>query len=353
MTYESKFGRSEPPPSVKPRRVRGGVRLIAREWPLRVGWVGSAWLDAVTSVASEEALREGFEYARSGQARGLEFEPGKIVSAVQGRSLRAYRVAIEAPVFSEDQWERIVAAMSDQAIYGAKMLAGEMPESIPELFTSLGLQLLPSAAELRCGCSAPNETPWCKHACCVAILVAEALEKRPFEIFSLRGMIPHQLFERLRDQRAEANATTPGGVMSPVSAGGAVERMPSRPLEACTDDFWAAGSALADIETPLRRPDVSHALLRRLGPSPFTDARFPLVGLLATCYDTISQSALQQDTGSPDSPDTPDTPEAPDPSTEEDESADPTPVVRAETPSRAPEAGAGGWPLGTAKRKSR
>ena len=344
MTYESKFGRSQPPPSVKPRRVRGGVRLVAREWPLQVGWVGRAWLQAVASVANEETLRQGFEYARSGQARGLDFEPGRIVSSVQGRALRAYRVGIEAPVFSEDQWERIVAAMSDQAIFGAKMLAGEMPEAIPELFTSLGLQLFPKADELRCSCSAPDETPWCKHACCVAILVAEALEKHPFEIFALRGLAPLQLLERLRDQRAEASASTPGGVMSPVGGAGSVERMPSRPLEACTDDFWDAGSALASIETPLRRPDVSHALLRRLGPSPFTEARFPLVGLLATCYDTISQSALQQDSGSDDAAAVDEAEPAPEPEAE-------APVV--ETAPKEPESPSGVWPLGTAKRKAR
>lgn len=342
--YDSKFGRSQPPPSVKPRRVRGGVRLVAREWPLRIEWVGRTWMDTVTSVASEEALREGFEYARSGQARGLDFEPGRIVSAVQGRALRAYRVAIEAPVFSEDQWERIVSAMSDQAIFGAKMLAGEMPESIAELFTSLGLQLFPKAEELRCSCSAPDETPWCKHACCVAILVAEALEKHPFEIFALRGLAPGLLLERLREQRAEASASTPGGVMSPVGGAGSAERMPSRPLEACADDFWDAGSALADIETPLRRPEVSHALLRRLGPSPFTEARFPLVGLLATCYDTISQSALQQDSGT----------DAESALEDADEGASPAPAAPvAEVRPREPESASGVWPLGAAKRKPR
>ena len=34
-----------------------------------------------------------------------------------------------------------------------------------------------------------------------------------------------------------------------------------------------------------------HALLRRLGPSPLR-GRFPLVGLLASVYDTVAQRAL-------------------------------------------------------------
>jgi hypothetical protein len=35
---------------------------------------------------------------------------------------------------------------------------------------------------------------------------------------------------------------------------------------------------------------VPHALLRRLGPSPM-NGRFPLVGLLASVYDTVAAAA--------------------------------------------------------------
>ena len=37
----------------------------------------------------------------------------------------------------------------------------------------------------------------------------------------------------------------------------------------------------------------SKQLLRRIGPSPFTGAKFPLAGLLATCYDAISQAVIR------------------------------------------------------------
>jgi hypothetical protein len=55
-----------------------------------------------------------------------------------------------------------------------------------------------------------------------------------------------------------------------------------------------AGSGLSQLDIPLDAPKVSHPLLRRLGQSPFTGvAAFPLVGLLASCYDTISRDALR------------------------------------------------------------
>ena len=80
------------------------------------------------------------------------------------------------------------------------------------------------------------------------------------------------------------------------------------PLDACLDRFWEAGEELDEVDAPIAPPEVSHPLLRRLGPSPFEASRFPFVGLLATCYDVISKAALMSDDdslGESDSPSPP------------------------------------------------
>lgn len=69
----------------------------------------------------------------------------------------------------------------------------------------------------------------------------------------------------------------------------------SEPLDSCLDRFWEAGDELDEVDAPLVPPEVTHPLLRRLGPSPFAKSRFPFVGLLATCYDVISRAALMND----------------------------------------------------------
>lgn len=281
------------PVSDRPRRVRGGVRLSAKELPLRLGWAAQAWLDAVHRCADPAAIEAGFQYARAGQTRTLEIHPGRIVGSVQGRAQRAYRVVISVRVFSEQQWRAAVTTMGDNALYGAKMLAGEMPYELVDLFAAQGLSLAPAGPDdLSPVCSAGDE-PWCKHACCLALLVAEAIDRKPWLMLDLRGMPAETLLDRLRDQREAATASS--GVPGVLHAGDfAPPELPvSPPLEACLDRFWHAGPELDRIETAVRRPEVSHALLRRLGPSPFAEGRFPLVGLLATCYDTISRSALE------------------------------------------------------------
>ena len=277
----------------KPRRVRGGVRLLAKQWPLELSWAGERWMTMLRSRASEGVIAEALEYARAGQSRSMTVEPGRVVALVQGRALKAYRVVLDVRPFSDADWNRALSAIADQAIYAAKILAGEMPEAIDELFTSLGLSLFPAEGEAVVACSAPDERPWCKHACCVGLLIAEALGKDPYLILTLRGMPATELLERLRDLRAvKAPASGPGGSTTPVGKLG-VSPSTSPPLEASLDEFWDAGPALADLEIPIRPPEVSHPLLRRLGPSPFADGKFPLVGLLATCYDAISQAAIR------------------------------------------------------------
>ncbi len=149
-------------------------------------------------------------------------------------------------------------------------------------------------------------TPFCKHVCCVMAILAERFSRDPFMIFALRGMTREDLLESLRQKRALAAARSgksadgspviagsdrPVPAYSPRIPGVGEEIAPA--LELCLSDFWRTGPQLQEVDLALVRPATSHLLLRRLGTSPFPDGKFPLVGLLATCYDVISDYALR------------------------------------------------------------
>ncbi len=281
------------PLSDRARRVRGGVRLLAKQWPMSLSWAGTGWLGSISSRFSESVLAEGFQYARQGQVRSLEFAPGRVTASVQGRAVRPYRVVLQVRPFDDAQWSAVVEAMADRARHSARLLAGEFDESFEEPFAAIGLHLFPSAeGDLVAACGAPSERPWCKHAACAVLVVAEAIERDPLLLVMLRGLPGEELVERLRDRRSAKGAAASGKGQFAVSTTGAAEPPRSPPLEQCLEHFWEPGPELEEIQTPLRPPEVSHALLRRLGPSPFEEGKFPIVGLLATCYDAISRSAL-------------------------------------------------------------
>ena len=311
-------------PYVKPlpekaRKVRGGLKLVSKDWPLQLAWAGARWMGLIESSATQEVIREGAEYARLGQVRSLTIDGGKITAEVQGRQFRPHRPTLEFTKFTEAQWHAVETAMTDQAFFAARLLAHEVPDTIETIFDPLGLHLFPhagTAQDVKASCTCGHaDLPgkWCKHLVCMTLLVTERMESNPFLIFTLRGLPGEELIERLRQRRAAASggdmftqslaqrlgAQFDGGAASRVesdTAGGGESGESSQArtgaLEAHLDDFWEMGPGLDQLETPVRAPDVSHALLRRLGPSPFKEGKFPLVGLLATCYDTISKAAI-------------------------------------------------------------
>ncbi|MEO1583060.1 MAG: hypothetical protein AAFR96_00630 [Planctomycetota bacterium] len=278
-----------------PRRVRGGHKIASTERASE-SWAGQRWLRLIESGVEPAVQAEALEYATLGQTRTLGFEPGRIIASVQGRAPRAYTVEIAIEPFSPELWDRILATMADQAKYAAKLLAGELPANIEELFAPLGVTLYP--AELSdltpaCVCDEAKEDPgsWCKHAACVGLLTADRLAENPWLIFTLRGLDKDDLLERLRHSRLLPAA--PDG-SAPVYAPhvGAVEALAKSPIDGSLEQFWDIRGTLEHLQLAPEKPQVSHPLLRRLGQSPFEGSSFPLVGLLATCYDVISDAAL-------------------------------------------------------------
>jgi uncharacterized Zn finger protein len=259
----------------------------------------------VESQADPADLAEGVEYARLGQTRSLQIEPSSLRGAVQGRSDRPYETSLRFREIGPEAWEQIARAMTEQARYAAKLLSGDLPQEIEDLFTRAGQRLCPAEpadVEPRCNCNSPGaRAGWCKHACCLAHLLADRMARDPMVLFTLRGMPAADFLERLRHNRSMlGSAETCPPVYSPVVRG--ASDVPSIPLEQCLDRFWSSASEAAEPDLPVEPPVVSHPLLRRLGPSPFKAGAFPLVGLLATCFEVISESVIRQESGEGEPP---------------------------------------------------
>jgi uncharacterized Zn finger protein len=300
----------ERPLPKNPRRVRGGIRLTRGVVDGPALWAAQRWLRVIGQGAPGQSMLDGLAYARDGQTRRLEILAGRIEADVQGRASHPYLTRLELATIPPTGWERVIGAMSQEAAYAARLLAGELPANIEDAFGPLDLHLFPAnAGEICVSCTCTErrqaevgrqpDSRWCKHACCVAYLVAQRLANEPYLIFLLRGMEGQDLLARLCERRAAV--TMPPGERVPVY----VQHVPglvdysAPPLEVTLSHFWEAGPGLAEVDIPLQKPEVSHALLRRLGPSPLGGS-FPIVGFLASCYDVISEAALNpKPTGEP------------------------------------------------------
>ncbi len=309
-------------PAVNPRKVRGGVRIPVSDPIATTSWTSQRWLRLMEQATDGHTLLEGQEYAREGQTKRFAFAAGKIESTIQGRAFKPYTTTLSIQPFTPEHWDKAVAAMSEGAIYAAKLLAGELPSNIEDVFSPLGLRLVPTQSSdivAKCNCGHaealaavgreragdPTRTaiaPWCKHAVCTGYLLASRLTEDPFLIFTLRGLDPADLVDRLRQRRAVVGAALGVTPIYQQRVAGASE-VPNTPLLDSIANYWSMGSSAKDLDLSLSKPEVSNALLRRLGQSPWTgQAQFPLVGLLASCYEAISEQTLApKDQPTPDS----------------------------------------------------
>ncbi|MFO0832820.1 MAG: hypothetical protein U0637_13390 [Phycisphaerales bacterium] len=312
------------PPLTKPRKVKNGVKLsvTATGEAVPVGaWAAQRWMRLVEQAGEGNALVEGLEYAKEGQTKKLAITPGRVEAVVQGRADRPYTTSLTMDVIGHEDWDKAVHAMSEGAIYAAKLLAAELPPNIEDVFGPLGLRLFPAGPqEMRASCTCSDferktrdakesgvAVHWCKHLCCIAYLVASRLAGEPFLAFGLRGMDTHELLDRLRQRRQVVGAAMGATPVYPARVPG-VSDIDCPPLDANLAAFWRMGDGAKDLDLSPQPPQVSHPLLRRLGQSPWTGAApapsFPLVGLLASCYETISNQALADIPASDDSSET-------------------------------------------------
>ncbi len=64
---------------------------------------------------------------------------------------------------------KLAKTLSGQALFAAKLLAGEMPQDIEEAFKDTGLSLFPKKlTDLLTDCSCPDRSSPCKHIAFVA-----------------------------------------------------------------------------------------------------------------------------------------------------------------------------------------
>jgi hypothetical protein len=95
--------------------------------------------------------------------------------------------------------------MAANAWYAAKLLSGEMPTDIEELFARVDLSLFPrSARELDMDCTCPDRAVPCKHMAAVFYLLAEAFDDDPFLILAWRGREREDLLTLVASQRLGA-----------------------------------------------------------------------------------------------------------------------------------------------------
>ena len=259
---------------------KGGIKAQSKRGSFGASWWGQKWVRTLESFDIGARLARGRSYARGGQVLNIDIAPGKVAAKVQGSTPRPYAVSIELKPLSPADWDKVTAALGGQAVFAAKLLAGEMPAEIEPIFADNGLSLFPAKSrDLATDCSCPDSSNPCKHIAAVYYLIAEEFDRDPFLLFRLRGMDRETLFRKLSASVAEGDHDEE------------VASLPAEPLPTEVAAFWTAGVMPDDLLGDERRTPVSAALPRRLGAFPFWRGGERFLDAMESAYGTASRSA--------------------------------------------------------------
>ncbi len=245
----------------RPRPAKDGIKSKNVRGAFGASWWAKRWIAVLESFGWGSRMQRGRSYARSGQVLDIDLKVGRVQAKVQGSRPAPYKVRLDIPPLTDAQWERAIDGMALQAVFAAKLLAGEMPQNIEEVFTATGVPLFPqSARDVATECSCPDWANPCKHIAAVYYLLGERFDEDPFLIFHLRGRTREQIIENLRARRAAASedaAEQPTTSAEPVPA-----------LAHQLETFYQAGPELEGISVQIAGPAMEAGVLRQLGPAP-------------------------------------------------------------------------------------
>jgi len=262
-------------PPARPRRVEGGIRAKSKRGAIGEQWWSRRFISVLESYGMSGRLARGRSYARAGQVLDFELSQGKVTARVQGSRVRPYQVRIGVLPLTTTQWRRVQDRLASQALFRAKLLAGEMPHEIEEVFDDCGTPLFPrSVGDLEMRCSCPDWEVPCKHLAAVCYVLAEEFDRDPFGLLAWRGKARDELLAALRQIQAAARGPAGEDPAGPrPESGGTTWRasldVPAKPLAQCLDAFWSPALSPARLRALSSAPrSAAPDLLLRMFPPP-------------------------------------------------------------------------------------
>jgi len=273
---------------MNPRKTLGGIKAQSESGDFGRNWWARRWITAMEKLVSGPRLMRGQYYAREGQVVSIEETREGVLALVQGSRPRPYKVSLRLAPLTTRQWNKVMDVLSDQAIFAAKLLAGEMPPEIEEAFEVAGVSVFPqNSHDLMTDCTCPDKANPCKHVAATHYILGERFDEDPFLLFRMRGRTQEQILTGLRLRRAGKAVETqlPRRIPPHISP----EDGPR--LEDTLDNYWQIDRDMQNFSVKIAAPEIPQPVLKRLGEPDFI-RDLTLQSQLEEAYDAISQFAM-------------------------------------------------------------
>ncbi len=264
-------------------------------------WWTQQWIDLLNSYRFKKRLERGRNYARQGNVLSLEFKEQRIIAQVQGTAPEPYKLSLWLDNFTDEDWGYIIETMSERAIFTAKLLAGEMPQNIEEVFAANGLRLFPfTLDDIHAKCDCPDPARVCKHIAAVYYLLGDRFSDDPFLLFQLRGRTKEKILEELRQKRGQSEdgkVTEAEKIKSEKTQGKDLVTNPPTVTSATQEtlkieQFWEYNQQLDSSLVVITPSPSNETVLDVLGQIPLGTSTDIVMNSFQKIYQNISQQAV-------------------------------------------------------------
>jgi uncharacterized Zn finger protein len=263
-------------------------------------WWGQRFIAALEQFTDPARLGRGRSYASGGRILDYTLANGTVTARVRGSinpyfgvyKEPIYRTSITIKAISAADWTKVIRQIASRADLVTKLLMNEMPDTIEDAFSGLGLHLLPhSERDFVTDCSCPDWANPCKHIAGVYYLLASALDHDPFVMFELRGLSRDDLRAELaRSPLGQILASALVSTDVPVEP---VESYYTRPTRepavmASHKEFWTGPKRLPAPLAPSAQASVPALLIKKQGDfPPFWHKDVSFINVMEELYNRV------------------------------------------------------------------
>lgn len=266
-------------------------------------WWGQRFIAALEQFTDPGRLGRGRSYASNGRILEYKLADGIVTAKVRG-SINPYFGVYKEPIYkttikikpiSAANWTKVIRHIGSRADLVTKLLMNEMPDTIEDGFSELGLHLLPhSEADFDTDCSCPDWSNPCKHIAGVYYLLASALDRDPFLMFELRGLSRDALHAEL--VRSPLGQILSSALKSEdeVPEVAPVESLYTRPIKrpdaaiASHKEFWTGAKRLPAPSAAPLQTSVPALLIKKQGDYPaFWHKDMSFISVMEELYERV------------------------------------------------------------------
>jgi uncharacterized Zn finger protein len=265
-------------------------------------WWGQRFIAALEQFTDPARLGRGRSYASGGRILEYTLAKGTVTAKVRG-SINPYFGVYKEPIYkttitikaiSAADWTKVIRQIASRADLVTKLLMNEMPDTIEDAFSGLGLHLLPhSERDFETSCSCPDWANPCKHIAGVYYLLASALDRDPFVMFELRGLSRDDLHaELVRSPLGKilASALTSDDVplVQPVESYYTPPTKEPAGVVASHKEFWTGAKRLPALPAITTQGGVPALLIKKQGDyPPFWHKDVSFISVMEELYDRV------------------------------------------------------------------